>query len=186
MKPTLLELATKYSSDKLHWHSYIDMYERLFAAMNVTRLLEIGIGFKDLMTPFLPKDVPYVHGSSLRMWEEYFPEAEIYACDIREDTLINEGRIHSMVADQSSPTDLQKLWIWTGGDLDVVIDDGSHLYRDQFTTLSLLLPHMKPGSLWVTEDVWDNVECRALTETFGGELWKGEKGRDDNLIVIRK
>lgn len=186
MNPTLMQLAEKYHSDKLYWHSYIPRYEELFAHRNVRRLLEIGIGYKDLMQPFLPAGVEYVHGSSLKMFEEYFGGADIYSCDIRTDTLINEGRIHSMVCDQSSPTDLAKLLEWSGTDLDVVIDDGSHLYEHQFITASVLLPVLKPGSLYVIEDVWNNDDGRALAKYFGGDLWQGEKGRDDNLVVIIK
>lgn len=186
MKPTLLQLAEKYHSDKLYWHSYIPMYEELFQDRDVKRLLEIGIGFKDLMQPFLPAGVEYVHGSSVKMWEEYFPEAEIFACDIREDALVNEGRIRSTLCDQSSPADLGKLLEWSGAGFDVVIDDGSHLYLHQFTTAGVLIPQMKKGSIYVIEDVWDNEEGRALAKAFGGELWNGEKGRDDNMVVIRR
>ena len=184
MKPTLIELAMKYHSDKLHWHSYIPKYEELFKGMEVKRLLEIGIGYRDLMKPFLPYEVEYVHGSSLKMWEEYFPEAEIFACDIRLDTLINEGRIHSMVCDQSDPFDLGIMCGLFGLVYQVIIDDGSHQYEQQRLTARQLLRYCQP-SLYIIEDVWlDTGEL--LAKEFGGELWKGEKGRDDNLVVIRK
>ncbi len=181
----LRELAIRYSSDKYWFHSYIPEYEKLFAGMKVSRLLEIGVGERGLMQPFLPKDVEYCHGSSLKMFRDYFPEAEIYGADIREDVLFQEERIHTKRCDQSSPTDLIELIEWTGTDLDVVIDDASHIHELQRTTLQVLLPYLKSGAVWITEDVWPD-KGQELAKEFGGELWRGEKGRDDNLVVIRK
>lgn len=184
MTPTLLQLAMKYSSDKLYWHSYIPMYTELFKDLKVKRLLEIGIGYKDLMQPCLPAGVEYVHGSSLKMWEEYFPEANIFACDIREDALINEGRIRSILCDQSDPFCLGIMSGIFGLVYDVIIDDGSHIPEHQELTARLLLQYCRP-SLYIIEDVWEDTG-RGLADKFGGELWNGEKGRDDNMVVIRR
>jgi hypothetical protein len=182
----LRELGVKYSSDKLYWHSYFNdnMYPKLFEGMQVRRLLEIGIGYESLMKPFLPEGIPFVHGSSLRIWEEFFPEAQIFACDIREDTLINEGRIRSMVCDQSSAFDLGCLCGLFGFIYDVIIDDGSHQFEHQRFTATLLLQYLRP-SLYVIEDIWAD-KGQALADEFGGELWRGEKGRDDNLVIIKR
>lgn len=186
MKPTLLQLAMKYNSDKLYWHSYIKKYEELFTGLDVRRLLEIGIGHRDLMQPCLPAGVEYVHGSSLKMWEEYFPEAEICACDIREDVLVNHGRIRSVVCDQSSLNDLTNLMFWCEADkLDLVIEDGSHDPEHQMFTTAVIVPRLKSGSLYVCEDCWPETGS-AIAKEFGGEFWQGEKGRDDGLVIIRK
>lgn len=152
--------------------------------IQVKRLLEIGIGHESLMKPFLPADVPYVHGSGLKMWEEYFPEAKIFGCDIREDVLVNEGRIHSMVCDQLSSFDLGFMIGTFGQEWDVIIDDGCHDYEAQHFTASLLLHYAKP-SLYVIEDVWAD-KGKLLAAAFGGEFWQGKKGRDDGLVIIRK
>lgn len=153
--------------------------------IQVKRLLEIGIGHKDLMQPFLPQGVAYVHGSSLKMWEEYFPEANIYACDIREDALINEGRIRSVPCDQGSGPELMAMNSFFGGHYDVVIDDGSHEHHHQQYTAAALLPHVNEGGIYVVEDVWVD-KGHELADQYGGELWEGEKGRDDNLVIIRR
>jgi demethylmacrocin O-methyltransferase len=182
---SLKDLAIKYASDKLYWHSYVEMYEKLFEGLEVKRLLEIGIGYADLMKPFLPEGVSYVHGSSLYMWQEYFPEAEIFACDIREGTLVNEGRIHSMVCDQSDEDSLFNLAIKFGIHYDVIIDDGSHQHEHQRLTASILLPAVRKGGLYIVEDVWPPDGLKLASE-FGGYLIAGEKGRDDNMVVIQK
>jgi hypothetical protein len=184
MKPSLRQLAQKYASDKLYWHSYIPKYEELFEGLEVKRLLEIGIGYADLMKPFLPEGVSYVHGSSLYMWQEYFPDADIFACDIREDTLINRGRIRSMMCDQSDPFGLGIMCGTYGLIYDVIIDDGSHIPEHQERTAEILLTYTRP-SLYIIEDVWEENGL-GLAAKFGGELWRGEKGRDDNMVVIRR
>lgn len=185
MTQTLKKLAEKYSSDKLHWHSYIPMYTSLFQNLKIRSLLEIGIGYKDLMQPLLPAGVEYCHGSSVKMWEEFFPEADIFACDIREDVLVNEGRIRSTTCDQSNWDDLQKLLLFCGGFPDVIIDDGSHEHLHQMYTGVFFVPYLPKGSIYVIEDVWP-IPGQELATKFGGQLWQGEKGRDDNMVVIIK
>ncbi len=179
---TLYDLAVRYNSDKLFFHSYIEwMYPQIFAGMHVRRLLELGIGYRDLMEPLVPQ---YTHGSSLYLWRDYFPAAEIYACDIREDVLVNETRIHSMVCDQSKTADLDRL-ARAYAPWDVVIDDGSHVHEHQILTAAVLLPHVRQGGVYIVEDVMlDHSE--ALAKAIGGEVWKGDRRCDDNLVVCRK
>ncbi len=178
----LTELAWMYSCDKLHAHSYIDsgFYEQLFKWVKVRRLLELGIGYQDLMAPFVPE---YIHGASLKLWESYFPDAAIYACDIRPETLVNEGRIQSFVCDQSSPLALLELVRTTGGNWDVVIDDGSHVLSDQVVTAVTLLPHVTPGGVYVVEDCQQPED---LAKAIGGVVVRFNKRADDILVVIRK
>src|SRR5215471_2013904 len=71
---TLEQLAVQYSSDKFWAHSYIPYYDELFRPIRekVKCVLEIGIGYEELMQPFVPE---YVPASSLKMWRDYFPNA---------------------------------------------------------------------------------------------------------------
>ena len=182
-KPTLTELAIKYGVDKYYNHSYLPVYSKLFDGMNVHRLLEIGIGYESLMKPFVPF---YVHGASLRMWADYWPEANIYACDIHESTLVNEGRIKSWYADQSKEMDLERLVANCGGQLNIIIDDGSHEFEHQRITARTLLPWMMSnGGIMVIEDTYPDKGAELAME-FGGELVIGTKRPDDCLVVIRR
>ena len=179
---TLEEIAKKYNSDKLHSHSYIPFYAELFKGRIVKRLLEIGIGYEGLMKDFVPE---YTHGSSLYMWQEFFPEAEIYACDIREDTLINEGRIHSMVCDQSSGHSIAEMaFAFSEGltlGLDVIIDDGSHQTEHQILTAQCLIPRVSKGGVYVIEDFQEPWRVAAIV---GGTVHQFGKRPDDNLVVV--
>ena len=183
---TLTDLAKNFGVDKLFRHSYLPHYERLLGTRNVYRLLEIGIGYKDLMRPFVPF---YIHGASLKMWTTYWPEAEIRACDIREDTLINEGNIRSVVCDQSSGQSLAEM-VFTVTDglkhkFEVVIDDGSHQFEHQKLTASVLLPQVAKGGVYVIEDCYEDTGSK-LAASFGGYTIVGNKCPDDTLVVIER
>lgn len=177
----LVDLAVRYCCDKYYAHSYVPFYWQLFDQMKVRKLLELGIGYEDLMTPFVPK---YIHGASLKMWRDYFPEAAIYGCDIRPDTLFHlEDRIYTFECDQSSPTSLLDLVGFTGGDWDVVIDDGSHQTEHQILTAKTLLPYVAAGGVYVVEDV---REPEHVAKAIGGTVCRFNKRDDDVLVVIRK
>ena len=180
---TLTDLAIKYSCDKYYRHSYLPVYEHVLGERQVKRLLEIGIGYKDLMQPFLPEGIEYVHGSSLKMWSEYWPDAEIWACDIREDTMVTEGNIRSVVRDQSSPLSLLSLVGQAKGNFDVIIDDGSHQFEHQLLTAVTLLPYLAVGGVYMIEDTYAD-KGEVLRRKFGGKLYVGRKTPDDCLLVI--
>ena len=93
---------------------------------------------------------PYITGASARMWEEYFPQANIYALDINKEILFNEGRIRSLWFDQSDPRTypLEAL----GQDFDVIVEDGSHRKDHQLTALKTLVPLLAPGGIYIAED----------------------------------
>jgi hypothetical protein len=172
-------LALKYRCDKFLRHSYIWVYERLFADMQVNALLEIGIGTPHLMEPFVPG---YIVGSSLWMWQDYFPEAQIYSCDIDASVLINTGRIWSWQCDQSSEESLRALMSYINSPLDIVIDDGSHETAHQLLTARTLLPFVRKGGWYVIEDV---REPEALTrELPGATSIHLERTFDDTLVLI--
>ncbi len=176
----LIELAEKWGSDKYYSHSYVEhAYGALFAGREVKRLLEIGIGFFDLMAPFTPK---FVLGSSLHMWADLWPDAEIFGCDIRPDTLINEGRIHTRLCDQTDQNQLIALgeeW----GPFEIVIDDGAHEPESQIITAKTLLPYVSDHGIFITEDC---REPERIAEATGGEIHRFNKRPDDVLIVIHK
>ncbi len=179
---SLRELATTYGSDKLFAHSYIDsFYAQVFERMSVRRLLELGIGFADLMRPLVPH---YVHGGSLLMWADFFPAAQIYACDIRPETLINNGRIQSLQCDQYDAAALRAVAQSFGGHFDVVIDDGCHHTMAQIISFMVLWPHIVPGGLYVIEDVgYPEVLAKAIE----GEMHIFRKdGRWDDVLVTKR
>jgi hypothetical protein len=157
----LSQLAMKHGCNKCpEWggagHSYTPFYDELFRGRKVRRLLEIGIW----------------QGASLRMWEEYFPDAEIVGIDINPANLIWSGRIHSYQCDQNDEQALHDLmWDVVRPDgtptstlashdgFDVIIDDGSHRAAHQIASANTLLPLLSWRGIYVIEDVQrENIE----------------------------
>ena len=120
-------------------------------------MLEIGIGCPENMGHV--EGYGIVPGLNLFMWQEYFPEAEIYGLDIRLDILVNEGRIKSFQCDQGSEKSLRAAAAKMGGGFDLVIDDGSHVPEHQVLTARTLIPLiLKPDGIYVIEDVLDPAQ----------------------------
>ena len=191
-QPSLMELAVKYHSDKYQRHSYIEnFYEDEFRKRRrtVRKLLEIGIGTKDQMAPFVDE---YVHGSSLLMWRDYFKQANIYGLDNREDALVSDVRIQSRLCDQSRSEELWQMVEAWGTDWDVVIDDASHIPEHQVISARVIVPRMREGTIYVIEDC---REPKVVVQALGQyllpyrrcdiEAWEYGKTWDDNLVIVR-
>lgn len=172
----LCELALKYGTDKVRegdgaHHDYTEFYHPFFKDRTVNRLLEIGIS----------------RGGSLRMWKEYFPNAEIYGLDINRDLFFEEERIHCLYCNQGSTQSLQSVKELTGGSFDVIIDDGSHLPLHQVLTFQILYPLLNPSGIYIIEDVsCDAPASKYITQPHEIERRKFCSGWDNNLIIIPK
>ncbi len=151
------------------WLHYFGVYERHFAPFRRTdvRLLEIGIS----------------HGGSLQMWRSYLGRrATIVGVDIepRVASLAEHG-IDVHVGSQSDPEFLAGLIDRYGG-FDIIIDDGSHWYRDQSVSLDVLWPALAEGGVYLVEDVHTSYLAtyeggRGVPDTFIGAV----KERIDDL-----
>jgi hypothetical protein len=187
MEPTeLCKIGAKYKTDKTPsvGHGYTPFYHSLLAGKRVKRVLEIGIGGGPVSMSHIPD---YTIGASLFMWEEFFPEAEIFALEINSDTLVNTGRIKSYVCDQSDEKSLRDAITKIGPGFDLIIDDGSHNPKHQILTANILVPMLNPGGLYIIEDVSDpsivsciNFPCEV--KEFNPEAFECH---DDRVIVIK-
>lgn len=141
-RPTLTELADKYQADKgSKWsrgtyppHNYTPVYDQMLTKWRdePLRVLEIGVA----------------EGASLRMWREYFPNAEIFGLDIKP--VIEIPGVTVIQGDQGNVFDLHAL----PGKFDLIVDDGSHLSQHQLTSFYTLCPFkMNPGGVYIIEDM---------------------------------
>lgn len=158
----LLELAGgKHGCDKIYPHGYhryyadhlIEFYGRPF------KLLEIGIGGEG----------NELGGASLKMWEDVFPYAEIYAIDIFEKRALDSQNTRTFVVDQGDEPSL-KAFAEQYGPFDVIIDDGSHRRADQLTSLFTLINHVAAEGFYVLEDYftsyWPVYDGSSLAKDF--------------------
>jgi hypothetical protein len=151
--PSLDSLGLHFGTDKSSAdHGYLPFYERYFAPLrgrHIT-LLEIGV----------------LGGSSLAVWEAYFPQARIIGADIDPDAArFARPRVAVEIVDQSNLEHLVQLGM-KHGPFDVVIDDGSHQWEHQITSLRTLFPFVRNGGLYIVEDLQTNYG--ALEDGFRG------------------
>jgi hypothetical protein len=143
-KLNLTEIALKYKTDKATTHSYTQHYDFHFERLrneNI-KLLEIGIGgYTD----------PNEGGGSLKMWKEYFNNGNIYAFDIEKKIGLDDDRIKIYQGSQTDNNFLSSI-IDEIGELDIVVDDGSHVPSHIIDTFNFIFPRIKMGGIYVVED----------------------------------
>lgn len=124
-------------------HGYTSLYERWLEPLRnePLRVLEIGV-----CDPRMP-------GASLNGWYEYFPIAKIFGYDIVDGHRFDKDRIVTFVGDQSDRADLARFVEFSGGEFDIIIDDGSHRAMHQQVSLACLFRHLKPGGQYIIEDL---------------------------------
>ena len=118
-------------------HNYLDKYDFLLAPMRDKgfTLLELGV--------FL--------GASERMWQEYFPYAQIIGVDINENCRMHEDeRINILIRDLGDEAVLQEL-----AELHprIIVDDASHLWSHQVKAFFTLFPSLPSGGIYIMEDL---------------------------------
>lgn len=138
------ELGQKYNTDKVTHHGYNYFYPRYLESFRNEsfKMLEIG----------------YLEGQSCQMWQEYFPNANIFAMDINIE---GEFDNHTVIkGDQSNIDDLTKVSNKIGM-ARFIIDDGSHHPIHQIETFNFLFKNLlEPGGVYIIED----IECNYWNE----------------------
>ena len=156
----LTQLAAKYDSDKGAAskgdvaHHYTRVYHELFRskALEPVRILEIGL-CRGRVEGRAQDQV-----TSLQMWLDYFPNAEIIGVDIEDFSWFSHPRVRIHRLDQGDRGMLEEL-ARKEKPLDIIIDDGSHASVHQHLTLGVLFPALKPGGLFVIEGLdWQPPE----------------------------
>ena len=88
------------------------------------------------------------------MWSHYFPRGEIFGLDFNDFTGVKIDRCKIFRADASRPDELRAVWDEIGGEFDVIIDDASHASDHQQITLGALFEAVKPGGVFIIEDLF--------------------------------
>jgi hypothetical protein len=137
-------------------HAYYEAYSE---GPGMTKPRQYFKVYHRYLGPFVGRSVNVVEigvfsGGSTRMWRDYFGErAIIHGVDIDEECRrFAADRIHIHIGDQSDPD----FWAEFSGrvpEIDVVIDDGGHEPRHQIPTLEALLPRIRPGGVYICEDI---------------------------------
>jgi hypothetical protein len=203
----LAALCDRYGSDKgslkrdghpYSWpsHTYTDFYTRLFAhcRLNISRVFECGLGTNnpDLRSSMGILGKP---GASLRVWRDYFPNAQIFGADIDRDVLFSEDRIKTFYIDQLDAQAIDSFWAQVGdAEFDFMLDDGLHTFEAGKCLFLNSIKHLRRDGIYVIEDVTtpDLLQFKEFFKPLNYEVEFVTMFRpniplaDNSLVVIRK
>ena len=122
------------------WRHYFEVYDRHLSRFRgrPVRMVEVGV----------------FGGGSLAMWRDYLgPASTIYGIDI-DPACAKHGAdgVEIVIGDQSEPA-FWRDFTSRVAPVDIVLDDGGHEAHQQIPTLEALLPHLRPGGVYICEDV---------------------------------
>lgn len=170
MSKRIGDLMTVYGSDKDTVHSYGQFYDDLLSGREITAMLEVGV----------------LGGSSLRAWRAFFPAAvTVVGMDIDAPSFEIDGV--QLVQADSTREDEVNLALGQAT-FDLIVDDGCHWEKEQLQTWELLYPRVRPGGVYVVEDI-QQIESGKQFESRGAEIHDRRSIRyrgDDILAVFRK
>ncbi|WP_295219099.1 class I SAM-dependent methyltransferase [uncultured Brevundimonas sp.] len=152
---SLDEIGLEHRTDKAsNHHDFLRFYDRRLSALrnHSFTLLEIGV----------------YRGGSVRTWSEYFPNATIVGLDITEECVkYAGGNIHVRIGD-ATHTDFLFDVIQEFGVPTVIVDDGSHRWDHQITTLQVLFPILRKGGVYIVEDLDTSFNGHLKSAPFDG------------------
>jgi len=158
----------KYGTDKVAAHHYQQMYEHRLAPFRDKRIkmLEIGLGC----------DMSYGPGMSYYTWLEYFSHVDLYYIEYNKECAekwANQTDQATIFAgDQADVPFLNRFLEESGGNFDIIIDDGGHTMTQQRVSLQVLWPSVKPGGIYFIEDL-----ATSYLPKYGGGI-----GKDDTFM----
>lgn len=191
----LCTIMKKFGSDKSTSHNYTTLYHQLFEKIqnNAINLLEVGLGTNN---PNIDSNMG-VDGkpcASLYGWREYFNKASIFGADVDKNILCQSDRIKTFFVDSLNEITIYRAFKYgymTSIMFDIIIDDGLHTSESQKKLFFNLIDKLKPGGIYIIEDVinkdeWDEflatiIHCVTFVKLI--EL-PGRPGRTDNILVI--
>jgi Methyltransferase domain len=121
------------------WRHYFEIYDRHFQKFTGKKVDVVEIGV--------------FSGGSFMMWRDYFgSQAQLHGVDIEPACRVYEGDgVRIFIGDQADPG-VWREFLREVPAFDIVIDDGGHEASQQIETLEALLPHLRPGGVYLCED----------------------------------
>ena len=164
---------------------------------------EVGLGSIDSNISFHMKYVNknYQPLASLKAWQEYFYNSEIYGADIDKKIIKNLDRIKTFYVDMTSKDSIINMWNNIGKNMDIIIDDGFHYYDANINFFNYSYNKLNNGGYYIIEDIHRkpsnikkfynyfsklNIKFQIIDLTHKNNVNASLSGNDDCLIFIKK
>ena len=179
---SLKELADNTRTDKNTTHSYLDLYETLLSSKKETaqNVLEVGID----------------KGGSIKLWSDYFTNANVYGLDIIHSNTVWDGITNNERIILYTSTDAYNNDFFVTNFLDknikcdFMLDDGPHTLESMIRFIKLYSQIMTDDGILIIEDVQIMDWLDILTQVVPEHLMKfvktydlrNNKGRYDDIV----
>ena len=175
---TLYELGINHNTDKSTFHFFTIVYDLILSKYRNDNFNFLEIGILD--------------GGSVKMWEEYFKNANIHAIDIIDRSYLDNDRIKTYILNQESVDDLNKL----PNKFKIIIDDGGHtMFQQQITLKTLFGEKLEKGGIFILEDL--HTSEPAYYNTYGSnennntlnlleDLKNGKLRKESNYFIDKE
>jgi SAM-dependent methyltransferase len=130
----------KRKNIKIKSHGYSKFYEKYFFELknNNINILEIGS----------------FYGNASAALFFYFRNANIYSADINPDMFkYFSQRINFFFTDSSKRSSIEKNILNRKVNFDIIIEDASHMLKDQIISLFMLFKILNPGGYFIVEEL---------------------------------
>ena len=130
----------KRKNNKITAHGYAKIYEDLFEPLKDKSLTILEIGS--------------FYGNASAALFFYFRNSFIHSADINPDMYKYKGsRLNNFFVDSSSRQSINKNILNQDLEFNIVIEDASHMLKDQIISLFMLFPKIKKGGIFIIEEI---------------------------------
>jgi len=125
--------------------NYFEIYEYLLSSYIGKKITIVEIGV--------------LSGGSLQFWRKIFGNnARIIGIDLNEDAKKWSKFGYDIYIGNQGKKSFWENFFKDVGSVDIIIDDGSHTYFEQITTLLSCVPNINNNGLFITEDVHSSFQ----------------------------
>lgn len=181
-RESIASIMSRTGTDKLTRHAYDRYYERHFKEFRDkadVKILEIGADT----------------GLSIQLWAEYFSSPGAihgisYGVPTNQKKAVCDfsplacDKVEIFSGDQSNPAFLKT--ITDRYTYDIIVDDGSHVPQHQIISFKYLFPVLKPGGLYILEDLETSYWNVPGTSLYGYPISAGGIGTSAAVSAIEK
>jgi len=130
----------KKNKEKINAHGYAKIYETVFTNFKEKKINILELGS--------------FYGNAAAALYFYFDKANIFSADINPDMFkYKSNRITNFYVDSSSRNSLKNDLISKKNNFDIIIEDASHMLKDQIISLFMLFPLVNPGGYFIVEEL---------------------------------
>ena len=130
----------KKNDTKIKAHAYAKFYEKYFKNLRNDNLNILEIGS--------------FYGNASAALFFYFRNSKIFGADINPDMyLYKSERVKNFFLDNSERISLDRNLINKKIKFDIIIEDASHMLKDQIISLFMLFKLLRPGGIFIIEEI---------------------------------